>query len=317
MQTTRDIERDRHTADRLRKGMAQGVLSFPLTSFDAEGGLDLDGFRSHLTAQLAAGPGAVFVACGTGEFFSLSAEEYHAVVRTAVDVVAGQVPVVAGVGYGWSLGLQFARLAEEAGADAGLLMPHYLISAPQRGYVDHVRAVAGGSPLPLIVYQRGQVKLTTAAVRELATVDGVVGLKDGHGDLDQMQRLRLVAPGDWLFFNGVATAEMQARAYASIGIPAYSSAVHAFAPEIAGAFYTAHRAGDHPRTEQLLREFYLPLVELRDQGTGYAVSLVKAAARLRGAPVGPVRAPLMEPAPDHLGQLEALLHTGLELATDR
>ncbi|MDG4856906.1 5-dehydro-4-deoxyglucarate dehydratase [Streptomyces sp. T-3] len=317
METTRDVERDREAANRLRAGMAQGVLSFPLTSFNATGGLDLDGFRTHLAAQLAAGPGAVFVACGTGEFFSLSAEEHQAVVRTAVEVVAGQVPVVAGVGYGWSLARQFARIAEEAGADAGLLFPHYLISAPLSGYVNHVRAVAGGSPLPLIVYQRGQVKLSTSAARELATVDGVVGLKDGHGDLDQMQRLRLVAPDDWLFFNGMATAEMQARAYASIGIPAYSSAVHAFAPEIARAFYAAHRAGDQPRMEHLLREFYLPFVALRDQGTGYAVSLVKAAARLRGEPVGPVRSPLTEPAPDHLEQLEALLHTGLALATNK
>jgi 5-dehydro-4-deoxyglucarate dehydratase len=225
--------------------------------------------------------------------------------------------VVAGVGYGWSLGLQFARLAEGAGADAGLLMPHYLISAPQRGYVDHVRAVAGGSPLPLIVYQRGQVKLSTAAARELATVDGVVGLKDGHGDLDQMQRLRLVAPDDWLFFNGVATAEMQARAYASIGIPAYSSAVHAFAPEIANAFFTAFQNGDQATTDELLRGFYVPLVELRDRVPGYAVSLVKAAARLRGKPVGPVRAPLTDPGPEDLADLEKLLEAGLGLVGAR
>ena len=106
---------------------------------------------------------------------------------------------------------------------------------------------------------------------------------------------------------------MQAQAYASIGVPAYSSAVHAFAPEIASTFFQALHRGDDDAMEELLRRFYLPLVELRDRGTGYAVSLIKAAARMRGAPVGPVRAPLTDPTPEHLRQLEQVLAAGLEV----
>jgi 5-dehydro-4-deoxyglucarate dehydratase len=106
---------------------------------------------------------------------------------------------------------------------------------------------------------------------------------------------------------------MQARAYATVGIPAYSSAVHAFAPEIANAFFAALRDGDDGTVEKLLRDFYVPLVELRDRVPGYAVSLVKAAARLRGCPVGPVRAPLTDPSAADLADLTTLLTTGLDL----
>jgi 5-dehydro-4-deoxyglucarate dehydratase len=106
---------------------------------------------------------------------------------------------------------------------------------------------------------------------------------------------------------------MQARAYATVGVPAYSSAVHAFAPEIAKAFFTALRAGDDETVNKLLRDFYVPLVELRDRVPGYAVSLVKAAARLRGLPVGPVRAPLTDPSPADLADLEKVLDAGLNL----
>ncbi|KUO14256.1 5-dehydro-4-deoxyglucarate dehydratase [Streptomyces sp. DSM 15324] len=304
---------DTDTVRRLREGMAAGVLSFPLTSFHQDGSLDPDGFRAHVASRLAAGPGALFPACGTGEFFSLDEDEYRTVVRIAVAEAAGQVPVVAGTGYGWAQAARFARIAEQEGADALLVLPHYLVAAPQDGLVAQLEQLAARTRLPLIAYQRGQVRYGVDAFRRIAAIPSVVGLKDGHSDLDRLQRLTLAAPEGFLLFNGAATAEIQARAYAAVGVPAYSSAVHAFAPEIAGAFFTALRDGDASTVEKLLRAFYVPLVELRDRAPGYAVSLVKAAARLRGAPVGPVRAPLTDPSAADLADLRTLLTTGLDL----
>lgn len=307
------LDTDTDTIRRLRDGMARGVLSFPLTSFHEDGSLDPDGCRAHLAAQLATEPGALFPACGTGEFFSLDEDEYRVVVTAAVEEAGGRVPVVAGVGYGWAQAARFARIAEEAGADALLVLPHYLVAAPQDGLVAQLEQLASRTRLPLIAYQRGQVTFTADSLRRIARIPGVIGLKDGHSDLDRLQRLTLAAPEGFLFFNGAATAEIQARAYATVGVPAYSSAVHAFAPEIANAFFAALRDGDRSLTDKLLRDFYVPLVELRDRVPGYAVSLVKAAARLRGRPVGPVRAPLTDPSPGDLAELRALLGTGLDL----
>jgi 5-dehydro-4-deoxyglucarate dehydratase len=300
-------------AQRLRDGMAGGVLSFPLTSFHEDGSLDPDGFRDYVAGRLATAPGAVFPACGTGEFFSLDEEEYRQVVTATVEAAAGRVPVVAGTGYGWAQAARFARIAEEAGADALLVLPHYLTAAPQDGLVAQLAQLAARTRLPLIAYQRGQVAYGLDAFRRITEIPGVIGLKDGHSDLDRLQRLTLTAPDGFLFFNGASTAEMQARAYATVGVPAYSSAVHAFAPEIANAFFAALRDGDDGTVEKLLRDFYLPLVELRDRVPGYAVSLVKAAARLRGCPVGPVRAPLTDPSAADLADLTTLLTTGLDL----
>ena len=298
---------------RLRAGMADGVLSFPLTAFHDDGTLDPDGFRTHVAAQIATAPGAVFPACGTGEFFSLDEDEYRQVVSIAVEEAAGRLPVVAGIGYGWAQAARFARIAEEAGADALLVLPHYLVAAPQDGLVAQLEQIAARTPLPLIAYQRGQVAFTADSLRRIARIPNVIGLKDGHSDLDRLQRLTLAAPEGFLFFNGAATAEIQARAYATVGVPAYSSAVHAFAPEIANAFFGALRDGDDKAVDTLLRGFYVPLVELRDRVPGYAVSLVKAAARLRGRPVGPVRAPLTDPSAGDLADLKTLLISGLDL----
>ncbi|MFC5669240.1 5-dehydro-4-deoxyglucarate dehydratase [Streptomyces incanus] len=311
---------------RLRDAMAGGVLSFPLTAFHDDGTLDTDGQRAYLARQLSAAPGALFPACGTGEFFSLDEDEYRRVVTLTVEEAAGRAPVVAGIGYGWAQAVRFARIAEEAGADALLVLPHYLVDVPQDGLVAQLEHIAARTRLPLIAYQRGQVAYSLGSLRRIAAIENVVGLKDGHSDLDRLQRLTLAAPADFLFFNGASTAEIQARSpklstafeqggapIAAIGIPAYSSAVHAFAPEIADACFTALRDGDHGTVDTLLRDFYVPFVELRDRTPGYAVSLVKAAARLRGRPVGPVRAPLTDPSPVDLADLKALLTVGLDL----
>ncbi|MFE5815462.1 5-dehydro-4-deoxyglucarate dehydratase [Streptomyces sp. NPDC056479] len=304
---------DTDTTRRLRDGMARGVLSFPLTSFHDDGSLDPDGFRAYVADRLATAPGALFPACGTGEFFSLDEDEYRQVVSIAVEEAGGRVPVVAGTGYGWAQAVRFARIAEEAGADALLVLPHYLIAAPQDGLVAQLEHIAARTRLPLIAYQRGQVAFTIGSLKRIAGIPGVIGLKDGHSDLDRLQRLTLAAPEDFLFFNGALTAEVQARAYAAVGVPAYSSAVHAFAPEIANAFFAALADGDHGTVDKLLRDFYVPFVELRDRVPGYSVSLVKAAARLRGRPVGPVRAPLTDPSAADLADLRTLLTAGLHL----
>ena len=158
---------------------------------------------------------------------------------------------------------------------------------------------------------------TTAA--EIAALPGVVGLKDGIGDIERMHRIvRAVraVPGreDFQFFNGLPTAEMTAPAYQGIGVDLYSSAVFAFAPEIALAFHRALADGRRRRcVNTLLDEFYGPLVALRDEVPGYAVSLVKAGVTLRGLDVGGVRAPLVDPTPEHLARLAKLIDHGLEV----
>src|SRR5690625_1530214 len=171
----------REAADRLARGMESAVLAFPLTPFDTAGDFAPDAFSAYLDYQLANGPGALFVACGTGEFSSLGTDDYEAVVRTAVQRVGGRLPVIAGAGYGARLAADFARAAERAGADGVLLLPPYLLSGPQAGLVEHTRAVAAATRLPVIAYQRNQVAYTPDSLAELAAVPNLIGLKDGHG----------------------------------------------------------------------------------------------------------------------------------------
>ncbi|MFI2632291.1 5-dehydro-4-deoxyglucarate dehydratase [Streptomyces collinus] len=296
-----------------------GVLFFPVTPFAADGSLDEERLARHIESGVAAGAGGVFVACGTGEFHALSAEEIERATRVAVETTAGRVPVLAAAGGPVPVARDQAARVERAGADGILLLPPYLVSAPQQGLVRYVEEVIAATDLPVVFYQRGAARLTAETAAEIAALPGVVGLKDGIGDIEQMHRIvRAVraVPGteDFQFFNGLPTAEMTAPAYQGIGVELYSSAVFAFAPEIALAFHRALAEDDDALVSRLLDEFYGPLVALREEVPGYAVSLVKAGVTLRGLDVGGVRAPLLDPTPEHLARLSKLLDHGLEVA---
>ncbi|MFD9809684.1 5-dehydro-4-deoxyglucarate dehydratase [[Kitasatospora] papulosa] len=292
-----------------------GPLFFPVTAYGPDGAVDLDAFRAHVRAGVDAGAAAVFACCGTGEFHALDPEEFRLVVGAAVEEAGGRVPVVAGAGYGTALAVRYAELAEEAGADGLLAMPPYLVVAGQEGLLAHYTALAAATSLETIVYQRDNAVFTPETVVALARTPGIVGLKDGLGDLDLMQRIvsavRSALPGEgFLYFNGLPTAELTGLAYRGIGVTLYSSAVFAFAPDIALAFYRALESGDDALANALLDHFYRPLVELRAKGHGYAVSLVKAAVRLEGLEVGPVRTPLTEPPAEHVEELASIIASG-------
>ncbi|WP_188194399.1 5-dehydro-4-deoxyglucarate dehydratase [Nonomuraea sp. SYSU D8015] len=295
-----------------------GVLFFPVTPFGADGELAEQVLARHVADGVAAGAGGVFTACGTGEFNALDLDEYTRTVATSVAATQGRVPVFAGAGGALPAAKAIARAAAAQRADGLLLMPPYLVTGPSSGLVRYVREVAEAVALPIIIYHRGTARFTPAAVAELAALPNVVGFKDGLGDFDLLQRIILTVrrstDKEFTFFNGLPTAEFTVPAYRGLGVSLYSSAVFAFAPEIALAFHKAVTGGDEVLVQRLLTGFYLPLVELRDLVPGYAVSLVKAGVRLRGLDVGGVRAPLVDPAPEHVAELEQIIATGLEIA---
>lgn len=301
-----------------------GLLSFPLTPFDADDRVDPGLLAEHLTRQLDFEPAALFVACGTGEFPALTQDEYAEVVRTAVKVAAGRVPVYAGAGGGPGLARWYVAAAHESGADGVLLLPPYLVTSTPAGLVRHIRYVVHDSPVPVVVYQRANAVLDPVAAVELLDVPAVTGIKDGIGDVDAMLRIvtAIRTSGhqraeSFDFLNGLPTAELSMQAYRAIGVGSYSSAVLTFVPEIATAFHRSVAEGTDV-AQRLLASFYVPFAQLRDQVPGYAVSLVKAGSRLTGVDLGGVRPPLVDPAPEHLGRLTEIIaagHAALEVAS--
>lgn len=283
------------TPQELKTIMGSGLLSFPLTDFDAQGDFNARSYAERLEWLSPYGASALFAAGGTGEFFSLTGHEYPAIIKTAVDTCRGKVPIIAGAGGPTRYAIECAQAAEKAGAHGILLLPHYLTEAGQEGLAAHVEAVCKSVKFGVIVYNRGQCRLQPATLARLAErCPNLVGFKDGIGDIELMTSIYMKMGDRFAYLGGLPTAEVYAAAYKALGTPVYSSAVFNFIPKTAMAFYQAVVNDDMTTQHRLLRDFFMPYLEIRNRMQGYAVSIVKAGARLVGHDAGPVRAPLTD-----------------------
>lgn len=278
----------------MSKALREGLLSFPVTSFGQDGAFAPEPYGKHVSWLSGFGASALFAAGGTGEFTALSPEEVPGIVRVAKEA-AGNVPIVAGCGYGTETAVRLARNLEDAGADALLLLPHYLVGAPQEGLFAHVRKVCNAVGLGVIVYNRDNSVLQADTLSRLCDAcPNLIGYKDGTGDIALARRITAAIGERLACIGGMPTAELFAEAYKGAGFHSYSSAVFNFVPEIALSFWQALANNDRAACTRLLEGFYYPFMKLRDRKAGYAISAIKAGVRLRGFEPGPVRSPLVD-----------------------
>lgn len=292
----------------LKQALGSGLLSFPLTDFDDKLDFEPTGYAQRLEWLQPYGASVLFAAGGTGEFFSLEPGEYINVIRVALNTCKGRTPIVAGAGGATRVAIQYAQEAERLGAQGVLLLPHYLTEASQEGLVAHVQAVCRSTKLGVIVYNRGGCRLTPTSLQVLAdNCPNLIGFKDGLGDIERFVAIRQALGERFAYLGGLPTAEVFAGAYKAMGCPVYSSAVFNFIPKTAMTFYNAHVTGDSATCDQLIRDFFLPYIALRNKVEGYAVSIVKAGAAIAGHSAGPVRPPLSGLRPLEVEELRALI----------
>ena len=207
------------TPQELKAAVPRGMLSFPLTDFDASGEFDPAACARRLEWLSGYPSSALFMAGGAGEFFSLTPAEFSAVIDTAVKACGGRTPVIAGCGYGTRTAIEYAREAERLGADGLLLMPPYLVEASQEGLRAHVTAICNATRLGIIVYNRANCRLAAATTARLAAdCPNLIGFKDGTGDLEVLAATRAAIGDRLIFINGMPTAETYAAAFRAAGV---------------------------------------------------------------------------------------------------
>lgn len=293
---------------KIRASLEDGLLSFPVTDFDDKGRFNPESYAARLQWFITHNVSAVFVAGGTGEFFSLSEDEYRQITAVTAATVQEKIPMISSIGRSIPDAIAYAEIAQKAGMNALLLMPPYLTECPEEGTYEYAKTIMNNTSLPVIYYNRANGVLSSRFIQQLAdNCSNFIALKDGTGNIQELNDTIKSVGNRLSYIGGVPTAEIIAEAYLSIGVNTYSSAVFNFVPELANLFYTSLRAGKSDTVAKIIKAFFIPFVRLRSKKNGYAVSLIKAGAAITGRSAGNTRAPLIMPTPEETALLEQII----------
>jgi 4-hydroxy-tetrahydrodipicolinate synthase len=265
------------------------VLTAIATPFRADGSVDLDRFRDLASFLVDNGSDGIVVCGTTGESPTLSDDEKFALWEAAVDLLGGRATVVAGTGtYDTAHSIHLTKRATEIGVDGLLVVTPYYNKPPQRGIVEHFKAIAAESDRPIVVYNipsRVVVNIEPETIEQLAAIPTVRAVKQAHDDLDEAAQipgfdLDLYAGDDNLIYPFLELG----------GIGGVCVHTHVVGPQVK-ELVRAYRSGDTAHAKEL-DEALAPSYELL-KVVGNPIA-IKAALNLLGHDVGGVRLPLVE-----------------------
>lgn len=204
-----------------------GVGTALVTPFTSSGEVDEAGVRRLARRQVEAGV-HFLVPCGTtGEAPTLSPEERRRVVQLVVEEAGGRVPVLAGAGgYDTRDVVASARAMHEAGADGLLSVTPYYNKPTPEGLFRHYQAIAGATPLPIVVYNvpgRTGCNVDPATLVRLASIPRVVGVKEASGNVTQICEVLKAVPGDFVVLSGDDALTLPAMAVGARGVVSVAS----------------------------------------------------------------------------------------------
>ena len=183
-----------------------GSITALATPFNAAGELDLDAWQRLLQQQLDAGTQAIVVAGSTGEAAALYDAEFDLLLRTAVEFVAGRIPVLAGTGLSnTAKTIEHTRRAAALGADAALIVTPPYVRPTQTGLIAHYRAIADDNALPVVLYNvpgRTGGDLMPETVAELCGHPRIVGIKEARAEPERMEALLKFKNSDFAVLSG-------------------------------------------------------------------------------------------------------------------
>jgi len=239
----------------------------------------------------------------TGESPTLSHAEHEKVIKFTVETVRGRVPVVAGTGSNSTKeALRLTKFAEQAGADAALVVTPYYNKPTQEGICRHFRTIADETSLPLILYNvpgRTVVNIEPETVQRLfCDCENVIGIKEASGSLEQASRIIYLCGEDLVLLSGDDAVNYPLL---TVGAKGFISVTANIAPADVAEMYNSFAKGEIERAKELhYRLFPLNSVLFVESNP----IPVKAALAVMGKISPEIRAPLYELSGENLEKLE-------------
>lgn len=290
-----------------------GSITALATPFNAAGELDLDAWQRLLQQQLDAGTQAVVVAGSTGEAAALYDAEFDLLLRSAVEFVAGRIPVLAGTGMSnTAKTIEQTRRAAVLGADAALIVTPPYVRPTQAGLVAHYRAIADDNALPIVLYNvpgRTGGDLLPETVAELCGHPRIVGIKEARAEAERMEALLKFKGNDFSVLSGDDPTACRAMLAGADGVISVASNVLPAAMRRLGDLARAGKADAARELDAQLQ----PVFEFL--GVESNPIPIKAVLELQGIGRG-LRLPLLPLSSAHADRAASIVATvrGLESA---
>ena len=186
--------------------MIKGSIVAIVTPMHEDGSLDLPALKALLDWHIAEGTDAVVIVGTTGESPTVSVDEHCELIKVTVDHVAKRIPVIAGTGGNSTTeAIELTRHAKSVGADASLQVVPYYNRPTQEGMYQHFRRIAEAVDLPVILYNvpgRTVADMSNETIVRLASVPGIVGVKDATGNIGRGTELLRAVPKEFAVYSG-------------------------------------------------------------------------------------------------------------------
>ena len=258
-----------------------------------------------LRRQYDAGIRAVVICGTTGESATLTDEEKLTMFRYAKKSIPEDLRIIAGTGSNSTVhAIALSQAAQDAGADALLVVSPYYNKATPEGLYLHYAAIASSVQIPVILYNvpsRTGVDIPVEVYRRLSQIPNIAGVKEASSDIRKLARIRSQCPDHFTVWCGNDDLAVAAMALGAKGL---ISVVSNIEPEITGSMIGAALDGDFD-TATALQLSLLPLIEALFQEVNPIP--VKAAMAMIGYDCGSCRMPLCSPSEETSALLKDLL----------
>jgi 4-hydroxy-tetrahydrodipicolinate synthase len=292
------------------KNKIKGVFAFPITPFRKSSSsiwkteIDEEGIRKNARFIAEHKLHGVVPCGGTGEFYSLSLEEYKSVVEITYQEIGNKSFVVPMVGHNMNMAVKMSQCASEIGCSAVVVFPPTMSGGfPEEGLLHYYKKVAENVGMGIIPFITSACSLDF--FQKLMEVENIIAIKDGVSDLKWFRKVIQLVKGR---FSWLAENEMNSPYYYLYGAHGVTSGIADFLPKLSISLYNAAIKGDYTRAKQIQQKLEL-VSDLRSRH-GHHIPVVKAAMDTIGLSGGEVRPPLV---PLSSSEKEELTHILNEL----
>ncbi len=232
--------------------MFSGSIVALVTPFNDNGDVDYQQLEQLVEFHIQQGTDGIVAVGTTGESTTLSHDEHIKVVKQVVSFVNGRIPVIGGNGSNsTSEAVELTKRLNDSGVDAMLGVTPYYNKPPQRGLVEHYKAVANATDIPQILYNvpgRTQCDLLPETVAELSKVKNIIGIKEATGNLSRLSEIKALCDNNFLLFSGDDDTGLEFMLQGGHGVISVTNNV---APKLMSDLCRYALAGEREPAEQI------------------------------------------------------------------